>query len=286
MPVLDEHVVWYGKIVRGYFEGKPYADAFPDVFWTWLHTAKAEHTINVRTLEKIERIYQEMVEAARGFIAKCAIQDELPLKQYTEFNRYYEEFIQAMRRVERDQAVEYSGFDERTGLRSLRMMHDDIDIEMQRLARQGNPFAVALLKINSFRDSWRGDTEISFSIVQKISGQIRECLRAFDDAYYLGDEYFLLSLKHADLIGAESAMGRLNKAIKSIHIPFPDDPMMEIAISAVVFEPSSADNIDDIIENMKNDLVGIDQKSAIIKYNDLSPLQRYVQGIAKSKSSE
>ena len=24
MPVLDEHVVWYGKIVRGYFEGKPY----------------------------------------------------------------------------------------------------------------------------------------------------------------------------------------------------------------------------------------------------------------------
>ncbi len=283
MPVLDEHVIWYGKIVRGYFEGKPYSGPFPDVFWAWIQTAKAENTINIRTSEKLARIYQEMVDAAREFIAKCALQDGLPLKQYTEFNRYYEEFIQAMRRIERDQAVENSGFDERTGLRSLRMMRDDIDIEMQRLARQGNPFAVALLKINAFQDVWRGDSDICFPMVQKISMQIRECLRAFDDAYYLGDEYFLLSLKHADLIGAESAMGRLNKAIKSVHIPTPGDPLTEITISAVVFEPSSADKIDDILVNMKSDLHGIEQKSTIIKYNDVSPLQRYVQGMAKDK---
>lgn len=283
MQVLDDHMIWYGKIVRGYFEKRPFNEKFPVSFKEWISSAQKAELIDSRVAEKLNGIYKGLIEAANIFITKCDSFDDSPLNEYSDFSKHYEEFIQAMRRIERDQAVENSGFDDRTGLRSTRMMRDDIDIEMQRRARQGSPFAVALLKIVNFKDEWREDKDYILPVIQKISKQIKACLRAFDDAYYLGDEYFLLSLKQADMIGAESAMGRLNSAIKAVHIAMPHDVMDDIKVSAVVFEPSIAENIDVLIDNMKKDLEVIGEKVGVVKYNDLSPIQRYARENAVTK---
>ncbi len=284
MHVLDDHMLWYGKIVKGYFENKPYNEEFPVSFKDWLLSAQKEELIDAHVAEKLNGIYRGLIDAANIFISKCDVFGEPPLKEYSDFTKHYEEFIQAMRRIERDQAVENSGYDNRTGLRSIRMMRDDIDIEMQRRSRQGSPFAIALLKIINFNEEWRESKDTIAPVIQKISKQIRVCLRAFDDAYYLGDEYFLLSLKQADMIGAESAMGRLNSAIKAVHIALPHDDMDNIKVSAVVFEPTIAENLDTLISNMKKDIEAIGEKVAVVKYNELSPIQRYVRDVSVPKS--
>ncbi len=279
MPVLDEYVVWYGKIVKTYFEGVPVMENPPPVFDKWL----SESGLPDHTSGKVRRIHQGMVDAAKLFITKYASRETPPLGEYNELSRHYEEFIQIMRRLEFDHATENSGFDEKTGLRSAKLMVEDVARELERRARRGNPFSLALLKINNFKEQWRDNEESFRAMVLKISDQIKECLRSFDDAYYMGDEFFLLSLKHADLLGSQAAMGRLNGLIAAAHIPAPDDPIEEISASTVLSEPMPGDSLDDLLKNMKRDLAGIDEKGTVLQYNDLSPIQRYIHSIEKGK---
>lgn len=279
MPVLDEYVVWYGKIVKTYFEGKPVMETPPVVFDKWL----SEVELPDNTTDKVRRIHQGMVDAAKLFITKYGSREAPPLAEYNELSRHYEEFIQVMRRLELDLATENSGFDEKTGLRSAKLMVEDVARELERRARRGNPFSLALLKINNFKDEWRSNEDAFRSMVVKISDQIKECLRSFDDAYYMGDEYFLLSLKHADLLGSQAALGRLNSLIAAAHIPAPDDPIEEISVSTVLSEPMPGDSLDDLLVNMKRDLAGIEEKGTVLQYNDLSPIQRYIHSIEKGK---
>lgn len=282
-PVLDEHVVWYGKLIRSYFENKPFNEAAPIVFVEWLVKAKEDKTISPAMAERVRRIHEGMTHAAHSFVTQSIEREKMPLAEYNELNKHYEEFIQAMRQIELDQAIENSGFDEKTGLRSTKLMEADIARELERRARRGNPFAIALVKINKFKDEWRGNDSICAPMVKKIADHIKESLRSFDDAYYLGEEYFLLTLKHADMPGAQSAMSRLNKGITSAHIPQPDDPLEEITVSSVISEPTEGDALSSLLVNMKKDLEGIDAKGTVLQYNDISPLQRYLHSMTKDK---
>lgn len=281
MPVLDEYVLWYGRLVKSYFEGKVPKELPPAVFSEWLSKARTVNSLSHQTAERVERIHADMLIAANKFSAMCNVKGQLPLKEYNDLNGHYEEFIQILRRIELDQAHENSGFNEKTGLRSAKLMHDDFDREMERRARRGNPFSLGLVKINDFRDEWRGDEKLCRGMIRKVSDQIRLCLRSFDDAYYMGDEYFILALKHADGLGSQSAVNRLNQAITTAHVAAPDDPMREISLSSIVFEPTPGDSLDDLLENMKKDLEGIEDKGTVLQYNDISPLQRYIDSVTK-----
>lgn len=279
MPVLDEYIVWYGKIVRSYFQGVPFKESPPGVFTDWLEKAE----LSPNTQERGRRIYQGMVDAAKAFVTKYASRETPPLSEYNEFSGYYEEFIQYMRRLELDLATENSGFDEKTGLRSPKLMKDDIARELERRARRGNPLSLALIKINNFRPEWKKDEKPYRAIIAGIADQLRECLRSFDDAYYLGDEYFLLSLKHADMVGSQAAMIRLNRAITAAHIPTPDDPMEEVSVSSVLSEPTPGDSVDQLLENMKKDLANVEGKGIVLQYNEMSPIKRYMLSMENEK---
>lgn len=283
MPVLDEHVVWYGKLVKSYFEGKPFHEPAPMVFSEWLIKAKAEKSVSASMAERVRRIHEGLIHSAHSFTTKYGSREAPPLAEYNELTKYYEEFIQAMRQIELDQAVENSGFDEKTGLRSTKLLQADYTREMERRARRGNPFSLSLVKINKFDDAWRADENICRGMIKKISDHIKESLRSFDDAYYLGGEYFLLALKHADIVGSQAAMTRMNQAITSAHIPPPDDPLEEISVSSVISEPTQGDKLDDLLVNMKKDLEGVEVKGTVLQYNELSPLQRYIHSMAKDK---
>ena len=278
MPVLDEYVVWYGKIIKSFFEGKPTREVPPPVFDHWLSNSELSESITGRA----QRVHLAMTDAAKLFITKYASRDNPPLAEYNEFSRRYEEFIQFMHRLELDHATENSGYDEKTGLRSAKLMQGDVARELERRARRGHPFSLAMVKINNFKDEWRNHKNLPDTIL-KISDQLKECLRSFDDAYYLGDEYFLLSLKHADIVGSQAALSRLNSLITQAHIPAPDDPLEEVSVSSVLSEPIPGDSLDDLLNNMKKDLSGIDAKGTVLQYNDLSPIQRYINSIEKGK---
>ena len=282
MPVLDEYVVWYGKLMKSYFSGEPFEGDAPEVFREWLDKARDEGNIDNLNADRALRIHGDMIEAAGDFARKYSSREKPPLQEYEELNRNYEEFIQMMRRLELDHATENSGFDERTGLRSIKLLKSDMAREMERRSRRGNPFSLALVKINKFQQSWGSHEEEMRSMVRRISDKIKESLRSFDDAYYMGDEYFILALKHADMLGSQAAVGRLNRMITSAHIPAPGDPLEEVSVSTVVSEPTPGDNFDTMIANMKKDLEGIETKGTVVRYTELSPLQRYIHSIEKN----
>ncbi len=283
MPVLDEHVTWYSRLMKSYFEGRPFMSPAPAIFKEWLDLAQAENKIPVETVDKLTRIHTGLIDAAHDFTLKFEMRENPPIKEFNEVTRHYEEFIQSMRRIELDQALENSGYDDKTGLRSFKVLPNDFDREMERRARRGNPFVLALVKINNYKDEWLSGDDATQVAIRKIADQIKDSLRSFDDAYYMGGQYFILALKHADLVGSQSAALRLNQAIASAHIPTPDDPLTEISVSCVLSEPTKGDVLDDLISNMKKDLEGIDAKGTVLQYQDLSPLQRYIHSMDKDK---
>lgn len=279
IPILDEHVVWYGQMMRVYFERSKNVPAIPAVFEEWISDAEKDKSIADFIALRLRRLHGDMVKAGTMFIAKAMMWDQNPLKEFNEFTRHYEEFIQFMRRIEREQTLENSGIDEKTGLRSLKVMKDDIAREMQRRSRRGNPFALALVKITNFDDEWMKEEEPFMLTIRKVSDQIRYTLRSFDDAYYLGGPYFLVSLKHADKVGSQAASTRLTTGIHSAHIQVPQQPGQEVTSIALVAEPVEGDDIDAMISNMKTDLEGVDIKGTVLQFNDISPLQRFVSTI-------
>lgn len=281
MPVLDEHITWYGKQLEYYFEGRPVREPAPRVFHEWLAKIQKSRGMGENMVRRISRAHEEMETAADKFVEAIEEGKRLPHKEFKELTRHYEEFIQMMRRVELDQVFENSGFDDKTGLRSPKLMADDVAREMERRSRQGNPFSLAIVKINNYSADWQKYEEDHQLMIRLVSDQIRDCLRSFDDAYYMGDEYFLLALKQTDVIGSKSAVYRLNNGITVNHIKAPGGTDEEISVSTVVCEPTPGDSLDDLIRNMKNDLNGIDDKGTVVQFNDISPLQRYIHSITK-----
>ena len=116
-----------------------------------------------------------------------------------------------------------------------------------------------------------------------MSDRIRDGLRSFDDAYYLGGEFFLVALKHADKVGSQSASTRLSGNINDAKITGLGENKELLTVSAVVAEPVEGDDVDALINNMKKDLEGINAKGTVLAYNELSPLQRYVHTIHADK---
>ncbi len=283
MPVLDEHVRWYGRLLQSYFEGKPLMDPAPSVFREWNDKARAENKISIDVSDKLCRIHDGLIEAANAFTVRFDMRETPPLKEFNEVTGHYEEFIQSMRQIELDQMLENSGYDDKTGLRSVKVLPADFSREMERRARRGNPFALALVKINNYKEEWQKDADIHADMIRKIAEQLKACLRSFDDAYYMGDEYFMLALKHADGLGAQAAMVRLNQAITAAHIVVPGEPLNEISVSTVLSEPTEGDALDTLILHMKKDLEGINSKGTVLQYQDLSPLQRYIHSMGSDK---
>lgn len=278
-PVLDEYVVWYGKIVRDHFAQTLEEIAIPEVFYEWHGRATDAKVISGPISDRLLHIHQEMIKAADEFGLKSRMHEPYPGKEFAEFSKHYEEFIYSMRQVEREQALENSGIDEKTGLRSLSNMKEDLNREMERRSRRGNPFSIALVKINDFDPEWMKKEESFLLVVRQIAEQIKIVLRSFDDAYYLGDQYFLLSLKHADQIGAQAAATRLNSAVHDAHIKTPDKAASPLSVSTVLADPVQGDNIDLMIENMKKDVVDLNEKGTVVQFNEVSPLQRYISSI-------
>lgn len=278
-PVLDELVIWYGQVMRAYFERRASLPPFPGILQEWLDKALLNGTISESLSLRAGKQRDDLSEAAGKFIAKVGLKDVMPSGEFNEITRHYEEYVQFLRFIERDQALENSGIDEKTGLRSVKVMRDDITREMDRRSRRGNPFALALLKINHFSPAWSAEDELFTKTIRKIADQMRLSLRTFDDAYYLGDEYFLLSLKHADKLGSQAAVGRLISSVNEGKVMRPDKPEEQISVSIVVAEPSPGDKLDDMLAHMKKDLEGVDSKSTVLQYNDISPLQRYLHTI-------
>jgi hypothetical protein len=100
---------------------------------------------------------------------------------------------------------------------------------------------------------------------------IKKCMRSFDDAYYLGQGEFMLSLKHADKIGAKAAINRLQAFLDG-----DEENKSKMTMSYCFTEPSVGDDILELTGNMRQDLIDhMNDENVVLQLTEISALERY-----------
>jgi len=111
-------------------------------------------------------------------------------------------------------------------------------------------------------------------VLDLVVSTIKTCMRAFDDAYYLNEGHFLLSLKQTDVIGAEAATDRLEIIIAE------NRKTEDVTLSYCISEPIEGDEVLDLLDSMKKDLERhSDEKNVCLKFFETTPLQQYIENL-------
>ncbi|MCB9988979.1 MAG: diguanylate cyclase [Rhodospirillales bacterium] len=287
LPVLDDYAEWYTSVVRAimYPESNSEQDrpVLPHSFIAWLEEVRGNsEAVEKDVFYSLRKIHTEMVQAAEGLLGKAVPGAPLPTRSsFDQFTNLYESFVTHIRRLEHDMAQIDSGMDTLTGLRTEAVMMSDLEREMERLARHGKPFCLALARvdhlerINKLVDKARKD-----EITQTLATLIKRCMRTFDDAYRLADGEFIMSLKQTETKGGAAAVERLRKFIEQEKIVIKEgDYEYQLTMSYCVAAPVPGDLPETVIANMRGDLDRYKSDGNMsLEYLEQSPLQRYIKG--------
>jgi GGDEF domain-containing protein len=284
-PVLDEHAEWFGRIMRkiAYPDQEQGAErmVIPVSFKKWIASAQNDAIMAGDKIEALSNLYADLQNSASQIVTASTVQSRPDIKDFDHFVMVYEEFVSHLRRLERDLMLSDSGFDVTTGLRTPQVMMHDLRRELERRARQGRPFCLALARIDH-HDSIRQalEPEDYNALMRDAAGIIKECIRSFDDAYHLGEGEFMMCLKQTELSGGTAGLNRLNKLLEQ-KAPYFNIRGQEyrLGMSSCVAEPLPEDDIDTLLINMRADLnkYGSDP-ATIVEYVDISPVQRFLSG--------
>ncbi len=287
LPVLDEHATWFNQFVQNlfYVNEELYLDSVPrpTSFSQWVVYANRQEDVSGEIIEKLATLNADLFKSSGSLIdtAKATGQTP-PYKNFKDFITLYEEFMIHVRRLEKDMLIEGSGYDSFTGLRSVKMFEADLEKELDRLSRQGKSFCVSLGRIDRYEDIKLSVSPDDLnSYIKLMADLIKLSIRTFDDAYYMGENEFALSLKQADVSGGISALERLRKGLEqqNVKIQLNDGTIIPLSISCCIVEPVIGHKADELIQNLRDDLEGTEQvkTDTVLEYRELSPLQRYIR---------
>lgn len=269
--ILEDYTEWFARIALlvAYTAEETIHDGYqiPSSFNNWVNSKNVKTEFNSNVIKPIIDIHEVMLISASHIIDSLNSKKYVGHNDFVEFKNLFSSFLSSVRRLEIDSALEGDGTDEETGLRPVSAIKYDLDKEMQRLSRNGNPFSLSMLRVDGFPL-----LDQPHDALRITSLNIKKCMRPFDDAYYIEDGYFLLSLKHADMVGAEAAAMRIIQSLNE-----DEENVMDITVSFCLSEPVNGDDIDVLLNNMHVDLNNhIDTKETILKFLDISPLERFI----------
>lgn len=292
-PVLDEHAEWFNRVMRQiFYPEKKLSDdllAIPDSFESWANEAQQDDSIEKESVTRMRRVHADMRQLANDLLRDSTNTQQKPdIRQFDAFSILYDEFVSHLRRLERDVAVADSGMDSLTGLRTRQVMAKDLERELERRARRGRPFCLALAKIDNYDDIKKLPQDIHDKAVVDLSEVIKLCIRSFDDAYRLSDGEFLMCLKQTEMSGGTAGLNRLRKLMEE-RAPYYvlNGQEVRLTMSSCVAEPQPGDTLDEMIANMRNDMnrYGGDAET-VLEYFELSPLQRFVTDLNNDPSGK
>lgn len=270
-PVLEDYADWFAHIAAAVAyldQAKPNDIAPPQSFKIWVQEISGqENAVNPMVMDDITKTHDEMLKLGQSILAGLSNKQKPGYEEFDEFKNLYGAFLLRLRRLEKDSATEGSSIDKETGLRNAKSVVSDLKKELERVARQGNPFSLVATRIDAF--AGQTDQPHALSVA---TNNIKRCMRNFDDAYYLGNGHFLISLKHADIIGAEAAVSRLQDYLKN-----DDKNQSKLTMSYCIAEPEPEDNIETKIQVMQQDLSeNLNSQDSVLKFKEVSDLQRFV----------
>jgi diguanylate cyclase (GGDEF)-like protein len=149
--------------------------------------------------------------------------------------------------AERAQFEALAHEDPLTGLPNKRALHERLDAELRRAAREYYPVAAVVLDLDRFKqinDTW--GHAVGDEALVKLAESIRAELRAGDFAGRMGGDEFALVLVRADAHSAERVLTRLRTALENVSV----GPAGErLGFSAGIAEfPRHARNRDELLQ--------------------------------------
>lgn len=283
-PVVDEYTDWFMQVVRRLFfaldkqEGLVFAD--PQSFRVWLKEAQGQKSIPDDVLSGLGRLHDDLKKMADQMIQETIQLQRSPVyKDFDQLATFFEEFVHALRRLARDHKSGETGVDALTGLRNYEYFSKDIRREMDRLARQGKAFSLALVRIDRLDEIQKTASQQDFeNCLRLVAAMVKKTVRSFDDAYRTDTNEFILSLKQTTSSGGMKALHRLKAELEKHRMTFKlKSGVMPLTLSSCIAEPLPEDDVRQVLRNMTADLdrhAGED--GFIMEYLEMSPLQRFI----------
>lgn len=279
---VDEYVDWYSLVLRQvyyveYSEDLPFPER-PKSILSLQELLKSQPDM---TLGEIDRVFKAST-ALQSIVEQtllCA--DQVVVFTHTQFSDFvmlYDDMMHRLHRIERSRYLVGFGFDNATGLRSGDVMYQELDREMERVARRGRAFSLAFARLDNATEL-QERLGAKFSELQHYIGQaVLYTIRTFDDAYHLDDHEFVMTLKHADLQGAQRFVARLRDYMQEKPLEV-DGQRISCSLSFCVAEPVAGENLHQFLDKMRQDLGMRAEKEndALVYYEEESPIRRFMR---------
>lgn len=285
MRVQAAYADWVSKILEAalYHDGATEALEPPRSFNLWMQAAQAENILSPLHIRSAHTCAHKVQEKAQELLISARYNKGLPDKNiFMQFSQALEHLRIQLQALIRISVLEDNGIDHLTGLFSPNAMHMALKVEMDRLARRGHSFVIALARIDHYE-----------SIVQALGAQaekeatlvvataIMDTLRIYDDAYRSGDGEFILCLKEADVHAGIAAMDRLHEKVACAGVTFslPDEKgELSLTITSCLFVPLPGYTFDEILTDLRHDIQNAKQDpGTVLTHHEISPLERLLQ---------
>lgn len=279
---MDEYIDWHSQVLRHvyyaeYVENDPVPE-MPPAIPALREMLKNQPDMTLGEIDRVFKAADAMQEMVAQVLIVSANERALTFAQFHDFSMLFDDMIHRLHRIERSQYLSGLGYDETTGLRSGDVMFQDLDREMERVARRGRSFSLTLARLDRASEV---QTKLGarFLEFQRYLGQaILYTIRTFDDAYHLAGHEYVMALKHADLQGAQRFVLRLREYFdeRPFHV---NNQEVDFSLSFCVAEPVVGESMSDVLEMMRRDLtVRAGQTAdALVYHEEESPLRRYLR---------
>jgi len=257
----EDYAAWMSQILLSAFYDEPSSRKnilFPDLLNT---NNQSGFDIPSRILDS-QGILHELAN-------KILNSDGKPSKESMEiFLATFESFKSALQKLEHGQLLAGFGIDELTGLFTREKMIPDLERELERRSRRGQPFCFVVSRIDG------DENRTNVSNILLAAAAVQKTIRSFDDAYIVSDGEFVSTLKHSDNNGGLKFVTRLNHVLKSnVDIHF--------TMSSIVAEPMPGDSIPQLIESVSKELQSLStgEQGIAEQFEEISPLNQYLKSL-------
>lgn len=287
LATLSAHIMaynaWYAQLLQLVFYPTPsgannMAPALPDILIPTFTTV--DGLLKPEDKQALDKAHKALQAEADSL---CAATPERG--RFKKFTTNYGMFIRDLHAISQNRILEIWGLDVLTGLKNKNAMLMDMAQELERLARHGRAFSLALVRIDLYAVMQEQLPKAELEeITKNVTRLIRASLRSFDEAYYIGEGEFVFSLKQASAAGGQKALQRLRQKLEKIELsvvikgqPTP------VTMSCCVSEPLPEDDIEQVLSNLRNDLQARDRESGdVFVHYEMSPLQRFINSQNKN----
>lgn len=230
-----EHLAWLRRLHEALlFGGRPGTPPpeLPCLVRAWAQAPEASPAVAEERAEVLERLRRAHARMLHGAARLAAEEEPRDAAAYHAFMVGAEEYGAALRAIDGLLRQVLAETDPLTGVGNRLGMIRDLEREVQRSARTGQPCCLALLDLDHFKAINDGYGHPAGDRVLTVAARffVRR-LRPYDRVYRYGGEEFLFCLPETELDMAERVLNRLRVLLARLPMPLGDGRTVRVTAS-------------------------------------------------------